>query len=361
MAEADAARRLLRRLVAELRQRGHASPEAATALALLACRLGQASLAASLTELAVRGGQVLDFRISWLRHRLAGECLPPGPGHAETLARTRAEAMEVLDAFYRHHLEAGDVDLINGAGGVGMTLWDLADEPARARLAQPITRIALSILEQRSYGLYHGRSGGILLLRMLGRRYGEDRQVTAAVDALLRHLEGLTPAVLDRDWLGVGGVTMCYGQPGMLTALGPEVDPLVLARFVDAAITGPALARLDELLADADADADVSVCHGLAGLSLVTRFAPGWRELVGPDRRARLAARLAHHLDQADDQAVAAIFDTPFLLSVIEGTLGTALALAECETTSRPWWGICVSLGDGSAAVAGSQAIGSSR
>ncbi|WBB51945.1 hypothetical protein [Verrucosispora sp. WMMD573] len=359
MAEADAARRLLRRLVVELRRRGHVSSEAATALALLASRLGQRGLAASLTELAVRGGQVPDFRISWLRHRLVGECLPVGPGHAETLARTRAQAVEMLDAFYRHHVEAADADLVNGAGGVVMSLWDLADEPTRARLAQPITGIALSIMEQDSPGLYHGRSGGILLLRMLGRRYGEDRLVTAAVDALLRHLEQLSPASLDRGWLGVGGVTMCYGQPGMLTALGPEVDPLVLARFVDAAITGPALARLDGLLADAGAD--ISVCHGLAGLSLVTRFAPGWRELVGPDRRARLAARLAHHLDQADDQAVAAIFDTPFLLSVIEGTLGAALALAECETTSRPWWGVCVSLGDGSAAVAGSQAVGSSR
>ncbi|BCJ69565.1 hypothetical protein [Polymorphospora rubra] len=359
MAEADAARRLLRRLVAELRRRGHASPEAVAALALLASRLGQQALAASLTELAVRGGQVPDFRVGWLRHRLVGECLPPGPGHAETLARTRAEAVEVLDASYRCYVETGDVDLINGAGGVGMTLWDLADEPARARMAQPITRIARSIMEQDSPGLYHGRSGGILLLRMLDRRYGQDRLMTAAVDALVLHLEQLTPAVLDGGWLGIGGVTMCYGQPGMLTALGPEVDPVVLAGFVDAAVTGPALDRLDELLGDVGAD--VTLCHGLAGLSLVTKLAPGWRELVGPDRRTRLAARLARHLDQTGDQVVAAIFDTPFLLSVLEGTLGMALALAETETTSRPWWGVCVSLGDGSAAVAGGRAMENSR
>ncbi|MGI5215312.1 hypothetical protein [Plantactinospora sp. CA-290183] len=300
-----------------------------------------------------------DFRVSWLRHRLVGECLSPGSGHAETLARTRAEAVEVLDAFYRHYVEAGNVDLVNGAGGVGMTLWDLADEPARARMAQSITQVALSIMEQESHGLYHGRSGGILLLRMLDRRYGQDRLVTAAVDALVLHLEQLTPAVLDRGWLGVGGVTMCYGQPGMLTALGPEVDPVVLAGLVNAAITGAALDRLDDLLADIGSD--VTVCHGLAGLSLVTKLAPAWRELVGPDRRDRLAVRLARHLDQIDDQAVAAIFDTPFVLSVLEGTLGMALALAETETTSRPWWGVCLSLSDGSAAVAGGRATGSSR
>ncbi|MFI6785096.1 hypothetical protein [Micromonospora sp. NPDC050276] len=347
MAEADAARRLLRRLVAELRQRGHASPEAVAALALLASRLGQRALAASLTELAVRGGQVPDFRVNWLRHRLVGECFSSGPGHTERLTRTRADAVEVGDVFYRHYLDDGDVDLINGAGGVGMMLWDLADETARASLARSLIQVALSSMEQESHGLYHGRSGGILLLRMLGRRYGQDRRMTAAVDALVRHLEQLTPAVLDRGWLGVGGVTMCYGQPGMLTALGPEVDPEVLTGFSNATITGPAVQRLDELLANPGSD--VTVCHGLAGLSLATRLAPGWRELVGPDRRARLAARLARHLDQTDDQTVTAILDTPLKLSLIEGTLGVALALAETETTSRPWWGVCVSLGDGSA------------
>ncbi|WP_422772982.1 hypothetical protein ACN28C_08515 [Plantactinospora sp. WMMC1484] len=355
MAEADAARRLLRRLVVELRQRGHASPEAMAALALLASRLGQRALAASLTELAVRGGQVPDFRVGWLRHRLVGECLPPGPGHATWLAGTRAEAVELGDAFYRYHLDDGDVDLINGAGGVGMALWDLADEAARASLVQSLTQVALAISAQESHGLYHGRSGGILLLRMLGRRYGQDRPMTAAVDALVRHLEQLPPDVLDRGWLGVGGVTMCYGQPGMLTALGPEVDPGVLAGFINASITGPAVQRLDELLADPGSD--VTVCHGLAGLSLVTKLAPGWRELVGPDRRARLAARLAGHLDETDDRTVTAVFDTPLKLSLIEGTLGVALALAETETTSRPWWGVCVSLGDGSAAGT----MGSSR
>ncbi|TCB96734.1 hypothetical protein E0H26_13980 [Micromonospora zingiberis] len=359
MAEADAARRLLRRLVAELRRRGHASPTAAAALALLASRLGHQALAASLTELALRGGQVPDFRVGWLRHRLVGECLSPGPGHAETLARTRAEADEVLDAFYRYYVEAGDVDLINGAGGVGMALWDLADEAARARMTQPITEIARCIMEQDSPGLYHGRSGGILLLRMLDRRYGQDQLTTAAVDALVRHLAQLTPAAPDTGWLGMGGVGLCYGQPGMLTALGPEVDPAVLARFVDAAVTDPALDRLDDLLGDVDAD--LTVCHGLAGLSLVTKLAPGWRELIGPDRRTRLAVRLAHHLDQTSDQAIAAIFDTPFLLSVLEGTLGMALTLAETETTSRPWWGVCVSLGDGSAAVAGGRAMENNR
>ncbi|MEO3743673.1 hypothetical protein [Plantactinospora sp. B5E13] len=349
MAESDAARRLLRRLVAELRQRGHASPEAMAALALLASRLGQRTLAASLTELAVRGGQVPDFRVGWLRHRLVGECLSPGPGHAERLARTRAEAVDVVDAFYRHYLENGDLDLINGAGGVAMTRWDLADEATRARMARSLAQIAMSVMEQESYGLYHGRSGGILLLRMLGRRYGQDRPMTTAVDALVRHLERLTPDVLDRGWLGVGGVTMCYGQPGMLTALGPEVDPGVLAGIVSAAITGPAVQRLDELLADPDAD--VTVCHGLAGLSLATRLAPGWWDLVGPGRRSRLATRLARHLDQTDDRTVTAVLDTPLKLSLIEGTLGVALALAETETTSRPWWGVCVSLGDGSVAA----------
>ncbi|WP_327041310.1 hypothetical protein OG400_29380 [Micromonospora ureilytica] len=355
MAEADAARRLLRRLVAELRQRGHASPEAVAALALLASRLGQQPLAASLTELAVRGGQVPDFRVNWLRHRLVGECLSAGPGQAERSVRTRAEAVEAGDAFYRHYLDDGDVDLINGAGGVGMMLWDLADEAARARLARSLIQVALSSMEQKSHGLYHGRGGGILLLRMLGRRYGQDRRMTAAVDALVRHLEQLTPAVLDRGWLGVGGVTMCYGQPGMLTALGPEVDPEVLTGFINASITGPAVQRLDELLADPGSD--VTLCHGLAGLSLATRLAPGWRELVGPDRRARLAARLARHLNQTDDQTVTAVLDTPLKVSLIEGTLGVALALAETETTSRPWWGVCVSLGDGSA----SGTIGSIR
>ncbi|MEE6261312.1 glycoside hydrolase family protein [Plantactinospora sonchi] len=349
MAESDAARRLLRRLVAELRQRGHASPEALTALALLASRLGQQGLAASLTELAFRGGQVPDFRVSWLRHRLVGECLPPGPGQAERLVRGRAEAVEVADAFYRHYLENGDHDLINGAGGVAMILWDLADEPARARTAPSVAEIAMSIMEQGSPGLYHGRSGGILLLRMLGRRYGQDRPMTTAVDALIRDLERLTPDVLDRGWLGVGGVTMCYGQPGMLTALGPGVDQGVLAGLIDAPITGPAVQRLDELLADPGSD--VTVCHGLAGLSLATRLAPGWRDLVGPGRRARLAARLARHLDRTDDRTVTAVFDTPLKMSLIEGTLGVALALAETEATSRPWWGVCVSLGDGSAAA----------
>ncbi|MDG4796327.1 hypothetical protein [Micromonospora sp. WMMD1082] len=359
MAEADAARRLLRRLVTELRQRGHASLEAVAALALLASRLGQQALAASLTELAVRGGPAPDFRVSWLRHRLVAECLSPGPDHAETLAWTRAEAVDVATAFYRHYTEAGDLDLINGAGGVGMTLWDLADEAARARMTPSLTQIALSLGELESHGLYHGRSGGILLLRMLGHRYGQDPSVTAAVDALVRHVAQQDAAVLDSGWWGVSGVTMCYGQPGMLTALGPEVDPDVLAGLVNAAITGPALARLDGLLAAPGSD--LTVCHGLAGLSLVTTLAPGWRELVGPDRQVRLAARLAHHLDQIDDQAVGAVFDTPFKLSVIEGTLGVALALAEAETTSWPWWGVCVSLGDGSAAVAGGQTMGSSR
>lgn len=351
MPEVDAARRFLRRLVDELRRRDRASPEGLAAAALLASRLGHRSLAASLTRLALRGRPTPDQRIAWLLHRLVADCLAESPEHAGDLARTGKEAAATLTTAYHITVEAGDLDLINGAGGIGMALWDVLDAAERVPFASALTRTARALLDQPGSGLYHGRAGGVLLSRMLGREYGQDPTVTTAVDALVREFEGLATAALDPDVLRAGWVALCAGQPGILAALGPTADPAVLARFAAVPIASKSLDWLDQLLADATAD--VTVCHGLAGLSLATRLAPAWREVVGPDRAARLAARLAAHLDQVDDLAMAGVVDGPFVMSVVEGALGVALALAETVTTTLPWWGIAVSLGDGTPVVAG--------
>ncbi|WP_433346902.1 hypothetical protein [Micromonospora sp. CA-111912] len=356
MPEVDAARRLLRRLMAHLRQRGNATVDALAALALLASRLDHRPLAVSLTQLALRGEPVSDHRVTWLLHRLVDECLASAAGHLDVPASTGPAAAEVLTAQYRRFVEAGELDPINGAGGIGITLWDVAGPAARDELVPALTRTALGILRTPSNGVYHGRSGGILLLRMLGRRYGRDGVLTGPVDALVRDIERLEPAVLDTGGLGAGGVTLCSGLPGMLAALGPDAEPAVLERMVRAPITQASLRRLDELLVDETAD--VTFCHGLAGLSLAIRLSPCWAGLVGADRASALAARLSAHLDRVDEQAVADAFDTPYVHSVLSGPVGVALALAETVTDTPPWWGSGVSLGDGTSAVAGTRVIG---
>ncbi|WP_229399254.1 hypothetical protein [Micromonospora okii] len=356
MPEVDAARRLLRRLVEHLRHRGGATVDALAALALLASRLDHRPLAGSLTRLALRGEPVSDHRVTWLLRRLAEECDAAAADHSETPAATGPAAAEVLAAQHRRFVDADELDPINGAVGIGIMLWDVADPEARHELATALTQASLGILRAPSNGLYHGRGGGILSLRMLGHRYGRDRELTGPVDALVRDVQRLEPTELDTGGLGVGGVTLCAGLPGLLAALGPDADPAVLARMVRAPITPASLRRLDDLLVDGTAD--TTFCHGLAGLSLAMRLSPCWAGLVGAERSGALAARLSAHLDRVDGQAVADVFDTPYVLSVLSGPVGVALALAETATGTPPWWGIGVSLGDGTPAVAGTRVIG---
>ncbi|WP_174533113.1 hypothetical protein [Micromonospora chalcea] len=354
--DVEAARRLLRRSVAHLRVRGRASAEALAALALLAARLDHRSLAASLTRVALRDQAPDDYRTAWLLHRLAGHCLAGSEDHAALLARTGERAIEVLLARYRYTTAAGDVDPINGAGSAAMALWEVAGEATRDELLPSLRETARAIVRRPRNDLYHGRSGGILLLRMLGRRYGRDPVTTTAVDAVAREYRLLDPAVVDTGILGTGGVTLCSGPAGMLAALGPQADPAVLAAFVDAPVTRACLDRLDHLLADETAD--VTLCHGLGGISLGARLSPCWRELVGPRRQARLTERLATYLDQVDEQEVLAVFDTPFARSVLEHPYGVALALAETANSTPLWWAAAVSLPDGTPAGIGGPAIG---
>ncbi|MBQ1041052.1 MULTISPECIES: hypothetical protein [unclassified Micromonospora] len=354
--DVEPARRLLRRLVAHLQVRGRASADALAALALLAARLGHRSLAASLTRVALRDQAPYDYRTAWLLHRLAGHCLAGSEDHAALLAGTGERAVEVLLARYRYTTTAGDVDPINGAGSAGMALWEAAGEPTRAELLPSLRETARAIVRRPRNDLYHGRSGGVLLLRMLGRRYGRDAVMTTAVDTVVRDYQLLDPAVVDTGVLGTGGVTLCSGPAGMLAAVGPAADPAVLAAFVHAPVTRACLDRLDHLLADETAD--VTVCHGLGGISLGARLSPCWRELVGPQRRARLTERLATYLDHVEDAEVAAVFDTPFARSVLEHPFGVALALAENANSTALWWGAAVSLPDGTPAGIGHPAIG---
>ncbi|MFV2116765.1 hypothetical protein ACFHW0_31185 [Micromonospora sp. LOL_025] len=356
MSDVDAAHRFLARLMGQLKQRGRAPAGTLAACALLASRLGHRPLAVSLVRLALRGETTADHRAAWLLHRLVGECLPESPDRAEILARTRREATVRLVEQYRRLTADGDVDPINGAGGVAMALWDVADGSTRHQFAPDVARTATTIVHRPRNDVYHGRSGGILLLRMLGARYGLDPALTTAVDTVVGEYATLDPATLDTGLLGVGGVTLCSGQPGMLTALGPDADPAVLARIVGAPITRASLHRLDGLLADENAD--IGFCHGLAGVGLGIRLAPSWQDLVGPDRADRLTARLAGHLDRTDDAAVATVLAMPVVHSVLTGPLGVALALAETRASTPPWWAVGVSLGDGTSAVVQRRAIG---
>jgi hypothetical protein len=355
MHEVDAARRLLRRLIDELRRRGSAPPEPVVACALLASRLGHREMASSLTRLALRGRPLPDYRVVWLLHRLSEECSTGNSEDVATWNPSDIAAIEALRLWYQEFLRIGDIDPINGATGVGLALWDLADSGARAELRPSLEKCAVDVLRWRKYGLYHGRSGGILVLRMLGRAPGRDPDLTMAVDALLEEIERLRPAALDTGQLGRGGIALCTGLPGFLTALGTDTDPGALERVTAAVITEASLERLDRLAGDDDAD--TTLCHGLAGAVLATRLSACWHDLVGTDRAIRLTTRLAEHLDRAGDEAVEATFDGPFMLSVLEGPLGVALALAETATASPPWWGIGMTLGDGTPAVAGGRAI----
>lgn len=357
MPETDAAHRLLTRLMTRLRERRRAPAGTLAVLALLAARLGHPRPAASLTRLALGGGRITDYRVSWLLYRLARECpADAGDGRAGVRVPGRHETAATLAAQYRLFTGAAKVDLLNGAGGAGMALWDLAGEPVRDEITPSLRATAGAILRRTSNGLYHGRAGGILLLRMTGCRCGEDPAQAEAIDALVRDVERLDAAALDTGELGIGGVTLCYGIPGMLAALGPAADPDVLARISRAPVTRASLARLDGHLAGETADA--IVCHGLAGAGLAGRLSPCWRDLMGPDRTARVAARLAGWLDRVGDEAVDAVFGTSIGSSVLEGPIGVALVLAETTTTTPPWWGIGVSLGDGTSAVAGRTTTG---
>ncbi|MEV0135929.1 hypothetical protein AB0H83_46745 [Dactylosporangium sp. NPDC050688] len=350
--DVEPARRLLRRYLSLLQARGRASADVLAAFALLAARLGHRSTAASLTRLALRDEAPADHRVAWLLHRLAAHCLDDGvDGEDAGVAAARQRAAEVLLARYRQAAEAGDVDPINGAGSAGMALWEATGEADRAELLPSLRETAAAIVRRTRNDLYHGRSGGVLLLRLLGERYGRDAAMTAALDAVVHDYVRLEPAVLATGALGTGGVTLCSGPAGMLAAAGPQADPAVLAAFAGAPVTRAVLDRLDEQLDDPTAD--VTLCHGLAGVSLGTRLSPAWRELVGPQRQARLAERLAAHLDRLDDAAVAAVFDTPFVRSVLERPFGVALALAECAGPTPSWWGTAVSLPDGTPAGIG--------
>ncbi|MFD0853717.1 hypothetical protein ACFQ07_15880, partial [Actinomadura adrarensis] len=236
-------------------------------------------MASSLTRLALRGRPLPDYRIVWLLHRLSEECAAGTSGDVATWNRSDIAAIEALRLWYQEFLRIGDIDPINGATGVGLALWDLADSEARAELRPSLEKCAVDVLRLKEHGLYHGRSGGILVLRMLGRAHGRDPEFTMAVDALLEEIERLRPAALDTGQLGKGGVALCMGLPGFLTALGADIDPGSLERITAATITGASLERLERLVDDDDAD--TTLCHGLAGAVLATRLSPSWHDLVG--------------------------------------------------------------------------------
>ncbi|MEU6077254.1 hypothetical protein [Micromonospora sp. NPDC047074] len=368
---------MLARLVGAVRQRGRAPAPALAGVALLARRLDRRPLAAALTRVALGGGPVADERTAWLLCRLADDCLTAAPEDRALAAVARRDAVAALREQYRYDLAADHVDLINGAGGVGMRLWDVADDALRRAVAPSLAGVARDLTRQPTNGLYHGRGGALLLRRMLAAAApagpaaapsgvaagpGVIRPDTGAADGgpvgdppglapVVDDLARLTPAALDTGELGVGGVTLCYGLPGIAVALGPEVDPDLSAEVDRAPVAAASLTRLADLLADPGSDE--TLCHGLAGVGLAMKLAPLWHRMVPDDLRTRLAGRLVGHLDRADDAQVGSVFDVPLVHAVLSGPLGVALALAETANPTPPWWGAGMSLGDGTPTVAG--------
>ncbi|MEU9510051.1 hypothetical protein AB0D32_27650 [Micromonospora sp. NPDC048170] len=372
MPDTDAAANLLARLVAAVRHRRRAPASALAGIALLALRLDRQPLAAALTRVALGGGPVADDRTAWLLCRLAEYCLSAAPDDRALVAAARRKAVAVLHEQYRFDLAADHVDLINGAGGVGMRLWDVADDALRRAVAPSLAEAANQIARQPTNGLYHGRSGALLLRRMLHTVPTADTASAAPAVAdtaggttpgptaarrdtgdavVVDDLARLTPAALDTGELGIGGVTLCYGLPGMAVALGPDVDPRLAAAVEGTPVAAASLTRLAALVADPDSDE--TLCHGLAGVGLAMRLAPLWRRIVPDDLRTRLTDRLVAHLDRADDEQVYATFDVPSVHAMLSGPLGVALALAETANPTPPWWGAGLSLGDGTPTVAG--------
>ncbi|MEV6520048.1 hypothetical protein AB0M37_30125 [Micromonospora chalcea] len=349
MSDPQAAGRLLAKLVVELRERGGAPAATLAGIALLAQRLHRRPLAAGLTRVALGAGPTADDRTAWLLHRLARECLGDEPDDPRLVAAAHRNAVAALRAQYRSDLEAGNVDLINGAGGAGMRLWDVADDELRGSMAASLADVARRIAARPSNGLYHGRPGNLLLRRMLADVADEQAAATTVVGDLLR----LTPAALDTGELGVGGVTLCSGLPGTAVALGPDVDAALAVSVTQAPVTTPTLARLATLVADPGSDE--TLCHGLAGVALAARLAPLWAGLVPDDLRVRLTARLVAYLDRTDDGGLNAVFGMPLAHALLSGPLGVALALVEATEPTPPWWGAVLSLGDGTASVVGAR------
>lgn len=341
LSQTGAASRFLARAVAHLRDRGRASAEARLGLALLADRLGHERLARDLVvsmphitvdsaptrvvDVTAASALVASVRAAWL-HRELGR---------RTGAAYRPAGRELVDALRVAHgtlAAARHVDLINGAGGVALMLWQALDPSGRANVAPSLVDTVLQMFALPPDGLFHGNAGGLALLDRMRRTGASTGPAGHRAEQIVASLVA-GAANRPNDVRGMGGGALCLGLPGTIVGLGRAADAAALADAGEA-VAATLTAQLSHT---STASTDPTVCHGVAGPVLAVALAPVWRGILGPHRLHMLQATIGRHLDATDPFDT---FTTSLTTAVLSGPLGVALALVETarQTDDPPWW-----------------------
>ena len=257
-----------------------------------------------------------------------------------------------------------DYDLISGPSGIVLALASDSDcspvhlLPAAAHLVALCDTDDLRRLRVGAYryeelrgwnygrintGLAHGITGVIAALRAIAQTAGIDEELAVALKRTTSWLVAQSftdgrgvltwPSVAVDGSLGLPQASRrqawCYGAPGVAWTLweaGRVLGDTDLQSFALASASSFLTAYDDAFYLDG-----LSICHGAAGLLLITDAFSRFAELPGTgELRDHLECYLLDHIDEAVDSTTT----DPSLLS---GTSGAIAAVLTLQTGDRTW------------------------
>ncbi|GHE15468.1 lanthionine synthetase C family protein [Streptomyces alanosinicus] len=222
------------------------------------------------------------------------------------------------------------LDLSSGLTGRGAVLLDRTQEETGVeRLTAVLTELGPRVgeLPRESAGMAHGPAGPLALLSLA---WSAGIEVLGQVTAIHRAVERILELRRDDAWGPDWRVpaSWCHGSPGIARALwlaGTALDDARLRELAGETVLAalrrpPALRRID---------GRVGLCHGLAGLLLITlRFAQDTADPAFRPAAHDVAGRLLDRYSASEPT-------TPGLL---DGAAGVLLAVLSATTPVPPAW-----------------------